>query len=427
MKIKTAIVMIKHILKLIWNQRKSNIFLFGELLLVSVFLWFLVDFLYATGVTYFTPTGYHIEHTYRIVLNELTSNSPRYVSPEERTTTPGENLLTIVERIRSYPGVEAVSLSDASYPYSGGFRQGSFRIDTTSMRFSRFKVSPDFFQVFGIQNPRGNSESLMTALSQYNAVVLTVDTEDDMPTKESIVGKKIYDTQQDSVSYTITAVTSPLRRSEYIAAQPCLFRVFSDKEIAKIDEEGEVYYKEICLRVSPDEDVDFPKRFQKEMSAQLAVGNVYLQEVQPFSYIREAFIVDSGARNEVKTQLSIALFLLANIFLGIIGTFWFRTEYRKGEMGLRMALGSQRSQLRTIMISEGLLLLTVAFIPAILINVNTAYLDLIYIDELASTPTRFLITTVITYLLMTAMIIGGVWYPAMQTARLEPAEALHYE
>ena len=33
--------MIRHLLQLIWNQRKQNAWLWAELLLVSVFLWFL--------------------------------------------------------------------------------------------------------------------------------------------------------------------------------------------------------------------------------------------------------------------------------------------------------------------------------------------------------------------------------------------------
>ena len=36
--------MIRHLLQLIWNQRKQNAWLWAELLLVSVFLWFLVDY-----------------------------------------------------------------------------------------------------------------------------------------------------------------------------------------------------------------------------------------------------------------------------------------------------------------------------------------------------------------------------------------------
>jgi len=419
--------MVKHILKLIWNQRKANMFLFGELLLVSVFLWYLVDFLYATSVTYFAPTGYNIEHTYKIVLDELSERSSKYISIEERSSTQGEDLLTVVDRIRNYPGVEAVSLSSLSHPYTFGFRTGLYRIDTTNIGLNRSQATPDFFKVFDVKDSKGQVEPLVNALNQYNTVVVTKDIESEISSKESMVGKKIYDAQRDSISYIIGAVAHSLRKSEYIAAEPYIFNLISDDEIAKINEDGEVTYYELCIRVSPDKDIDFPKRFQKEMSVQLGVGNLYLQEVQPLYYIRDAYIKDSGARNEVKAQLSIVLFLLANIFLGIIGTFWFRTEYRKGEMGLRMALGSDRNQLRSIMINEGLILLSLAFIPALIININIASMDLINVEELASTPIRFLITTIITYLLLTIMIIAGIWYPAEHTVRLEPAEALHYE
>ena len=57
--------MIRHLLQLIWNQRKQNAWLWAELLLVSVFLWFLVDYLYVMGRTYTAPLGFDIRHTYR--------------------------------------------------------------------------------------------------------------------------------------------------------------------------------------------------------------------------------------------------------------------------------------------------------------------------------------------------------------------------
>lgn len=61
--------MIQHLLQLIWNQRKQNAWLWAELLLVSVFLWFLVDYLYVMGRTYTAPLGFDIRHTYSIVIS----------------------------------------------------------------------------------------------------------------------------------------------------------------------------------------------------------------------------------------------------------------------------------------------------------------------------------------------------------------------
>ena len=191
--------------------------------------------------------------------------------------------------------------------------------------------------------------------------------------------------------------------------------------------EVEIRAVRLCVRVRPDVDnADFPARFRKDMAEQLRLGNLYLLDVQPLSYIRDGYIRSIGVENEVKTRVAVACFLLANIFLGIIGTFWFRTEYRKGEMGLRMALGSTRRQLNSIMVGEGVLLLVLAFIPSLVISFNI-HMDLIDTYQLPFTWLRFAICGGITFVLIVLMIICGVWYPARSTARLEPAEALHYE
>ena len=100
--------MIQHLLQLIWNQRKQNAWLWAELLLVSVFLWFLVDYLYVMGRTYTAPLGFDIRHTYSIVISSLSERSPDYIPKEKRERPDGVHLLTALDRIRTYPGVDEV-------------------------------------------------------------------------------------------------------------------------------------------------------------------------------------------------------------------------------------------------------------------------------------------------------------------------------
>ena len=100
--------MIQHLLQLIWNQRKQNAWLWAELLLVSVFLWFLVDYLYVMGRTYTAPLGFDIRHTYSIVISSLSERSPDYIPKEKRERPDGVHLLTALDRIRTYPGVDAI-------------------------------------------------------------------------------------------------------------------------------------------------------------------------------------------------------------------------------------------------------------------------------------------------------------------------------
>ena len=109
--------MIQHLLQLIWNQRKQNAWLWAELLLVSVFLWFLVDYLYVMGRTYTAPLGFDIRHTYSIVISSLSERSPDYIPKEKRERPDGVHLLTALDRIRTYPGVESACLTDGGMPY----------------------------------------------------------------------------------------------------------------------------------------------------------------------------------------------------------------------------------------------------------------------------------------------------------------------
>ena len=157
--------MIRHLLQLIWNQRKQNAWLWAELLLVSVFLWFLVDYLYVMGRTYTAPLGFDIRHTYSIVISSLSERSPDYIPKEKRERPDGVHLLTALDRIRTYPGVESACLTDGGMPYYMGSRNLVWRIDTLQVPCRYAFVTPEFFDVFRIYElhrnlrRRGDDES----------------------------------------------------------------------------------------------------------------------------------------------------------------------------------------------------------------------------------------------------------------------------
>ena len=58
--------MIHSILHQIWNQRRSNGWLFAELLIVFTLMWYCVDVLYGFAHAERQPKGYDLEHVYKI-------------------------------------------------------------------------------------------------------------------------------------------------------------------------------------------------------------------------------------------------------------------------------------------------------------------------------------------------------------------------
>ena len=75
---------------------------------------------------------------------------------------------------------------------------------------------------------------------------------------------------------------------------------------------------------------------------------------------------------------------------------------------------------------EGLLLLALAALPAAIICYNIGYLELTE-GGIEWSIIRFLITFCVTSLLMALMILIGIWFPARQAIRIQPAEALREE
>lgn len=84
--------MIKHIIKLIWNQRKSNSWLLGELLLVTVCLWYIVDYLLVVLYTFSAPVGFDLDHTYKFEFNAREEGAEGYLTPGEHPAKAGEDL-----------------------------------------------------------------------------------------------------------------------------------------------------------------------------------------------------------------------------------------------------------------------------------------------------------------------------------------------
>lgn len=196
-------------------------------------------------------------------------------------------------------------------------------------------------------------------------------------------------------------------------------------DVKRLRSFGDPRYVTVSLRVSEDADKGFAEKLMDDADRLYQVGNLYLLDITPFVHLRE--ICELEDMNEWKTQLCVLGFLLLNIFLGVIGTFWFRTQQRRKEIALRLAMGSPRRGIFSYLMYEGILLLTLAVIPATVIAFNIGYAELVDVGRMPFDTGRFLSALVVTWMLMALMIVAGIWYPAYGAMRVHPAKALHDE
>ena len=412
--------MTKKLLTQIKNEWLSNLWLALELLVVSVVMWYVVDYLYTRAATYLEPRGFNIEHCYLIELGELTPKSPDYMPDKSRDDTHAD-IAELVERLRRRPEVEAVSLSQNSYPYNGSNSSGEVRYDTLqSPEWTiRRMVTPDFVRVFRYQGTRGETPEQLAEMLERGEFLAS----DNLYRKydhklTEFVGKRFQLFGDTTKTYQLGAALQNVRYHDYDQARsPYCF-------LAK----QSFYYVglELCVRVREGQDNNFITKLKEDSESQFRIGNLFISEIRSFHDIRRNF--QQAWTNDIRNYVMGMGFLLLNIFLGLLGTFWFRTQQRRSEIALHKAHGATDGAIFRRLLSEGLLLLAVVTPIALVIDWNLAHLELnSWRNGTTLEWDRLLLCAGISFVLMALMIAIGIGIPARKAMKVQPAEALHDE
>lgn len=418
--------MIRHILKIIQAQFHSNLWILAELMVVFVALWVMTDY-YITQRTLFNrPVGFNTDRVYKVALSIRSVDSPSFIVYPESSEEPKQNFDHIVERIRLHPDVEAVGLSMFSLPYISSMSVRGLRKDSVEYRNIRqYNVNPDYFRVFDIHTANGGSPDELARQLGKPGLIISSNLAEDFFNRTNVLGEELI-SEKDTMK--IIALTEPVRGDEYNDNLPYAWFSLIESPRDGIVPESTCIQIQITFRIRPNvETAGFEERFMKEMRRQLQAGNFWVSDVQSYNDIREKFLEKTSNSSGQQVISSVMLFLLVNVFLAVIGSFWFRVNRRKEELGLRMAMGSSRTGLLRFTITESLLLLTLAALPALFICGNLMYADLVSASAADERLLRFFEVSLITWLLLAFIIVLGVWYPAQKAAHIAPADALRAE
>ena len=415
-----------HILKLIRSRMGGSGWILAELLVVFVVIWFMTSYFLMMGKSWYEPVGYDLEGVYHAVLAVRPSNSPSFVTYEEGGDEAARDVERIVERLRGHADVEAVALSVSSLPYTLSWSGSRVTRDSVSVSVRLMTVSPDYFRVFGIRPASGESpERLGEALSgtrEGRDRVISAELARRLYGTTDAIGADIY-LHGDTLPGHVVAVTGPVRNDEFDRRKQCI--LFSLLDLRELNDLTQV---QITFRLRPSvATAGYADRFLKAMKRQLMVGNFWVSEVRAYPDVRSSYLENSIESNAQRIVSALGLFLLTNVFLAVIGTFWFHVSRRRAELGLRMAMGSTRASILGLVMGEGLMLLTIATVPALLICVNLAWIDLMPPGLVESKVGCFLINSLLTWLILALIISLATWYPARKASSLEPADALRYD
>lgn len=431
------------IYKQLINRWRSNLSVCVELFLVFCLTWYLLDYFFIELYNRSLPTGRSYDDVWLVEMGVMPENSREYVAIESDSLHILNNYHRVLDRLRSYPGVKHVgaSFGCSSLPYSQCFMGDAFRsVDDTSRVAScmemMFDPSTEFLEVFSHKD--GHDGSLVSTASydwgNPNAILITRRMEQALFDGQSAVGKMIISTynSDENKAKQIVGVLQDVKRHDNSLPGAVMISPIRIEYVHI----PQMYY---FIRVDRTEsDGHFADEFMKQMSSELRIGNFYLKRITPYFRYKSDIDFSFGVTYNYRVRLSLLLFLSVNILLCVVGTFWYRVRLRRGEIGLRMALGSSRGEIRGMLIREGITMLLLVTPFAMLLESQfmlVGLVDLPYTSQTilpdhylpANMVLRFLIVNLAVWFTLALSIVFGVWLPANRAASLEPAEALHYE
>ena len=398
------------------NEWRGNLWLALELLVVSVVLWYIIDMLYCSLATYNEPRGFNTEHCYLIKMGVLTDKSPDY----KENTNWRDDILELTERLRYRPEVEAVSLSQNSYPYNGSNGTSPVVYDTlrSPSWTIRRMVTPDFVRVFRYRGTRGETPEQLAEMLRKGEFLAS----DNIYRKygvrlTSLVGKDFHLFGDTTYDFRLGAALQDVRYSDFEQARFCYSFVINMDQ--KIFGSGWINPdNELCVRVKENMDKDFIARLKADSESLYRIGNIYIADIRSFVDIRRAY--QQYQMNELRNYTVGMAFLMLNIFLGLLGTFWFRTQQRRGEIALHKIHGATNRAVFALLLVITPLALVVDYLLA------SAELNA-WRNGTTLEPERLLLCAALAFVFIALMILIGIWYPARRAMKVQPAEALHDE
>lgn len=420
----------RKLLKQTISQWRSNSWLIVELVIIMVVTWFLVDLLCQVYVPMAEPKGFDTDHCYKLYLRTTDE------VPEDSTISLSDVKNELISRLRHYPGVEGVAISlQGVEPYTGNMVAGDVRDVTTAdtLTFGRIRIgytNADFLRVFRIKGAGGQCpDSLVHPFVHGGGLLLSsnvfefVDSGCPVPSYESVAGHRF---NVDGYDLRLAAVIENVKRDEFTPSARYGIALIFFPETADNMKLVDMW-TDVTIRVRPEAENGFMERFRKDMGVHFRLPGIYVYNIVPFDKVRKTDM-ESGFKTVGKMYIVIG-FLLVNVFLGLFGTFWYRTRRRSSELAVRMSFGASRISLFRRLMGEGIILLVFASLISVPLLWLLLYMEVRpnvygFMDIEAVWIVR---DSVITFFVLLMIICLGISFPAWAAMKVDPATALHDE
>lgn len=410
----------RSLLTQIKNEWRDNIWMTVELAVVVIAIWLIMTFLYLLTAGLFTERGFDPEDVYVLQARNVSKSSPEYVETGDSTwASLFDDRAALLQRLREHKDVESVALSGGAIPYNYNYNGNMISVpnEPDSIFYScNFRYgSPDIVKALGLRSLTGTSPDKLVEMLERGEILIS---DNDAYVRQgrdpfALKGKMVIFGQDSSKTYRVGDIIANIRRNDYEEAR-------AGTVLVPIDEKNKWAY-ELAIKVKPGHGDSFKEAFKNDKSLQRQ-RNMYFTDLKSLMDKREGN--QRSLDTKVRMFAVVMGFLLLTIFLGLLGTFWFRMQQRVSEIAIRKVCGATKVQIFMRIFGEGMILLGFAVIIASAIVWPFSHYA---IDQAGIEWYEILIFELVAIGLVALGILLSVIYPARKAMNIEPAIAIKDE
>ncbi len=399
--------MFQHLLKYLWKRKGKNLMISAEILLIFVVIFgVVVGFVHNTRLFQMTR-GFDYEDRWRVSL-ETDGEALNKANPQ---------LLDNFRRaILSMPEVETISFIQYE-PYSNSAFVGDYRRPEQNQGFSTYFLKADDAAKATLAIPvvKGRWFGTQDEGAAEGVALINQRLAQKMFGHEDPTGKLITNSQPDEKDPQFYKVIGVIEDYRY-------FGEFMGREniaILRHSAMTDTPLSNLVIKVKPGT----PRNFEIKLHQQLRqVRNDIEYDISVLSESRDEMLRQKATF--FAPPILITAFLLLMVSFGLFGVLWQNVNSRIPEIGLRRAIGASSRQIYGQIISEQVLLSSMAMAVAMVFLVQLPFTGVFakFMDW-----SSFFLSAAIAMAVIYVVTIVCALYPAWLASRMNPTDALHYE